>query len=82
MVHGFVAREFVLDYLRHKRTGEASSEEITDACKRAGITPPDDRAFGLIYLFLARRRKIIKAGICPRTKGHGTSGGNIWRLEE
>lgn len=76
------AADFVLQYLRHKRTGEASSEEITNACKAAGIRPPDDRAFGPVYMALARRRKIAKAGSCIRTKGHGTSGGNIWRLAE
>lgn len=72
------ARKFVLFYLR--RCGEASSEEITDAAKASGIRPPDDRAFGPVYLSLSRRGLIVKAGFCTRKKGHLTSGGNLWRL--
>jgi hypothetical protein len=29
---------------------------------------------------MAREGKIEKVGYCARTKGHGTSGGNLWRL--
>jgi len=72
------ATTFILHYLQVN--GATSSEKITDACKRAGIIPPDDRAFGPIYLSLARAGLIIKTGVCIRKKGHGTSGGNIWRL--
>lgn len=72
------AKKFVLFYLG--RCGEASSEEITDAAKANGITPPDDRAFGPVYLSLSRRGLIVKAGFCLRKKGHLTSGGNLWRL--
>lgn len=72
------AKKFVLFYLG--RCGEASSEEITDAAKASGILPPDDRAFGPVYLSLSRRGLIVKAGFCLRKKGHLTSGGNLWRL--
>lgn len=73
------ARKFVLFYL--SRCGEASSEEITDAAKANGIRPPDDRAFGPVYLSLSRRGLIVKAGVCLRKKGHLTSGGTLWRLK-
>jgi hypothetical protein len=72
------AQGFVLEYLRRK--GDASGEAITNACRQAGIVPHDDRAFGPVYLALSRARKIEKAGFCARTKGHGTSGGIVWRL--
>lgn len=72
------ARAFVLDYLG--RHGESAGEEITDACKAAGIVPHDDRAFGPVYHGLAKAGLIVKAGVCERRKGHGTSGGNVWRL--
>lgn len=72
------AQTFVLEYLQ--RQGDASGEAITNACRKAGIGPHDDRAFGPVYLALAKRKKIVKAGFCPRTKGHGTSGGIVWRL--
>ena len=72
------ATDFVVQYLYYH--GEASSEEITDACKKAGILPPDDRAFGPIYHALARAGLIVKTGQCARRKGHGTAGGNIWKL--
>ena len=74
------ATNFVLHYLAHHPDGAASSEEITDACKRGGIQPPDDRAFGPVFMSLSRSGLITKTGICQRKKGHGTSGGNIWRL--
>ena len=78
---GFVAeaREFVLGFLAGRES--APGEEMTDACKAAGIVPAkDDRAFGAVYLGLAREGKIVKCGFCLRKKGHGTGGGCIWRL--
>jgi len=73
------AREFVLSYLANH--GDSSGEEITDACKEAGIVPPNsDKAFGAVYGSLARRGRIQKCGTCLRRKGHATSGGNVWRL--
>lgn len=75
---GFSARAqaFVLDYLATH--GTASGEDITDACKAAGITPPEDRAFGAVYSTLSRRGLIVFAGFCARRKGHGTAGGRLW----
>ena len=78
--HAFAeeARQFVLDYLQ--RQGDSSGEAITDACRRAGIVPHDDRAFGPVYLGLSRRGLIVKRGDCPRIKGHGAGGGIIWGI--
>jgi hypothetical protein len=73
------AVDFVLWYL--DRFGPAPGETITDACKRAGIQPHDDRAFGPVYMTLARHERIEKIGSVRRERGHGTSGGNIWRLK-
>ena len=72
------ARGFVLEYLG--KHGESSGEDITDACLAAGIRPHDERAFGPVYHTLARKGLIVKAGATIRRKGHGCSGGNIWRL--
>jgi hypothetical protein len=72
------AQAFVVAYLQQH--GPASGEAITDACKGAGIVPPDDRAFGAVYQGLARRGVIEVAGWCLRRKGHGTAGGRVWRL--
>lgn len=72
------AAEFVVDHLR---LGPAAGEDITDACKAAGIVPHDDRAFGAVYLKLQRAGKIEKCGTVARRRGHGTSGGSIWRLK-
>lgn len=72
------ARGFVLAYLRHH--GPSAGEEVTDACKLAGIAPHDDRAFGAVYIALARAGFIEKCGSCIRRKGHGTAGGNVWRI--
>lgn len=69
---------FVLDYL--EQHGASSGEVITDACKAAGIIPHDDRAFGPVYMALARQGRIQKVGTAKRLRGHGTSGGNVWGL--
>ena len=46
------AMAFALDWMAGK--GIVSGEDITDACKAAGIVPHEDRAFGPVYLALAR----------------------------
>jgi len=74
------ARQFVLRFLAEH--GPTAGEGVTDACKRAGIRPHDDRAFGAVYLKLSRDRLIEKVGQAIRRKGHGTSGGNVWALVE
>lgn len=72
------AQRFVLAFLaQHGRT---SSEDITDACKDAGIVPAEDRAFGPVYGGLNRRKQIVCVGYCGRRKGHGTAGGRMWEL--
>lgn len=70
---------FVLSYLGKHPV--ASGELITDACKLAGIRAHDDRAMGAVYGALSRRGLIEPCGDCPRKKGHGTSGGRLWRLK-
>lgn len=73
------AKEFVLGYLRDNET--ASGEDITDACRAAGISPHNDKAFGAVYVTLSRAGQIEKAGSCERRKGRG-SGGILWRLKK
>jgi hypothetical protein len=72
------AAAFVLAYL--EAHGPVSSEVLTDACKQAGIMPHDDRAFGPVYMKLARAGQIRKVDTCIRMKGHLTAGGNVWGL--
>lgn len=72
------AQHFVLAFLAQH--GKASSEDITDACKAAGIVPAEDRAFGSVYGGLNRRKQIVCVGYCDRRKGHGTAGGRMWEL--
>jgi hypothetical protein len=72
------AAAFVLAYLRAH--GPTSSELLTDACKAHGICPHDDRAFGPVYMTLARAGRIRKVDTCIRVKGHLTAGGNVWGL--
>lgn len=74
------ARQFVINYLR--RHGASPGEDITDACKQEGIRPHDDRAFGPVYNKLSRDGIIEKCGEAKRRKGHGTTGGNVWKLIE
>lgn len=72
------AEEFVISYLRVH--GATPGEVLTIECKRSGIVPHDDRAFGAVYLSLVRHRVIERVGTVPRLRGHRTAGGNIWAL--
>lgn len=72
------ATVFVVRYL--EAHGPTAGEALTAACKVEGITPHDDRAFGSIYMTLARRGIIEKTGTVRRERGHGTAGGNVWAL--
>lgn len=73
-----LAMAFVLAYLAQH--GAQPGELVTLACKAAGIRPHDDRAFGPVYMSLARQGRIRKVGTCIRQRGHNTAGGNIWGL--
>lgn len=77
---GFVdeACAWVLDYLAD--CGPTSGEHLTAYCKARGIRPPDDRAFGAVYLRLVKQGRIEPCGTVRRERGHGTAGGRIWRL--
>lgn len=71
--------------LSHLAThGPASGEELTNACKQAGIAPlNDDRAFGGVFLGLSNPRNpqiVCLRSDLPRKFGHGTSGGRLWAL--
>jgi hypothetical protein len=74
------ARSFVVDYL--SQHGEKSCEEITAAVWSAGIEAHDRRAMGPVMMSLARKGVIEKCGACTRKRGHGTSGGNLWRVRQ
>lgn len=73
-------RAFIQEHL--EKHGPSSGEEITDAAKEAGITPPtmDDRAYGGSFRSLSSRGIIRKAAYCQRAKGHSTGGGIVWQL--
>ena len=73
------ASAFILAHLA--ANGAMSGEALTDACKSAGIRPPqgmDDRAFGPVYQRLAQANQIRVCGSTVRRRGHGTSGGRVW----
>jgi uncharacterized heparinase superfamily protein len=72
------ATEYVVRHLCE--FGPTSAERLTDTCKRACIVPHDDRAFGPVFLGLVRAGRIEKCGSVVRTKGHGTAGGNVWKI--
>ena len=73
------ARKFVLIYLQQH--GLATSEELTMACKAAGIIPHDDRAFGPVYMDLERRRRIVRVATVKRPlRSHNSDGGHLWKV--
>ena len=59
---------------------QATGEMLTDVCKRSGIVPHDDRAFGPIIARLSRAGRIRRCGYALRAKGHGTPGATVWEL--
>lgn len=76
------AKAFILEHL--KNFGPTSGEDLTQACKDAGIVPAnDDRAFGGIFFSLSHpknsRIRCLRSDL-PRRFGHGTSGGRLWGL--
>lgn len=73
------ALKFVVRYLREH--GPTSGEVVTDAAKRAGIVPHDDRAFGPCYAALVRDGIIERHSYTRRLKGHGTGGASVWRIK-
>lgn len=72
------AHALIVKLLRER--GPQSGEALSMACRAAGVTPHDDRAFGPVYLRLVRAGTIEKCGTVARRRGHGTAGGNVWRL--
>ena len=72
------AKAFIVAYLAVH--GPTPGEVLTLACKAAGIRSHDDRAFGAVYLGLARAGRIVQVGSVRRARGHGTQGGSIWDL--
>lgn len=70
---------FILDYL--SKNPPTSCEVIVNACKKAGIRPHNDHAFGPVFLRLFRQGDITKAGMTKRFKGHCAPGANIWTLK-
>ena len=72
-----VARAAVLELLAD---GVArSGEQLVDHCVGLGLVPHDARAFGAVIGTLKRRGLIEAVGFVPRAKGHGTSGGRLWK---
>jgi len=73
------AKSFLLGHLT--ANGPTSGEDLTDAAKAAGHVPPDDRAFGGLFLSLSSGKapqiQCLRSDL-PRRRGHGTSGGKLW----
>lgn len=72
------AQQFIPTYLFDN--GPTSGELIVNACKKKGIIPHNDRAFGPVLLKLSREQVIEKDGSAPRLKGHLAPGATIWKL--
>lgn len=73
------ARAAVLELLADGRA--RSGEEIVDHCLGVGLVPHDSRAFGSVFGRLSRDGLIEAVGFTERKKGHGTSGGRMWRAK-
>lgn len=74
------AQEAALEYLAIH--GPTRGEVIVNALKRQGHSGHDDRCFGSVFSALSKRELIRCVGYAEREKGHGTSGGRIWKLRD
>jgi hypothetical protein len=72
------AQNFIVEYL--SKNPPTSCEVIVNACKKAGIIPHNDHAFGPVFLKLFKNGWITKAGMTKRFKGHAAPGANIWTV--
>jgi hypothetical protein len=70
------ALDFIVTYIRDH--GETPGESVTLAAVKAGIAPPDQRAFGPIYAMALRRELIHVVRFIPRVRGHGSAGGKLY----
>ncbi len=72
------AARFILGWL--DRFGDVSGEDLVEAAKAHGFRGKDDRCFGGVFIGLQNRGQIecIRSDL-PRKRGHGTSGGRLYR---
>lgn len=73
-------QDFIVAFLSYVGC-PVSGEDITDAAKKAGNIPHDDRAFGPVYASLLRHGRIVISGTTTRRKGHGTAGGRVYSIK-
>ncbi|MNX95386.1 hypothetical protein D3C86_1276580 [compost metagenome] len=73
---GEQALTFIVDHIRQK--GRVSGESVTLSAVKAGIRPPDQRAFGPIYAKALRHGLIHVVGYVPRIRGNGSAGGKLY----
>ncbi len=71
------AGDFILAWL--KINGPTAGEVLVTEASRDN-PPHDGRAFGPVFMRLKRAGLIEQCGVVLRAKGHGCSGGRIWRL--
>ncbi len=75
--------ERAMAYIRQRMQAAANDdrmrgEDLVNEMKVAGIRPPDDRAFGSVFLRAIRAEVLEPVGFVPRVKGHGTAGGRLY----
>lgn len=68
------AAAVILDYLQY---GDAPAEKLVAECKRRGLAPHDDRAFGAVVVRLSKAGKIVNVGFVRRKNSSPTA---VWRL--
>lgn len=73
---GEKAFTFIVAHVRDN--GPVPGESATLAAVKAGINPPDARAFGPIYAKALRQGLIHVVGYVPRVRGHGSAGGKLY----
>ena len=78
-VQDFKARalKFIVAYVRQQ--GETTGENATLAAVLSGIRPSEQRAFGPVYQAAIRAGHIHIAGDVRRVRGHGSTGGKLYR---
>lgn len=61
--------------------GPQTGEDLTDAARAAGFMPETDRAFGAAFKRILRHgAEIDPNAVVHRRKGHGSTGGKLYRM--
>jgi len=74
------AARFILAYLGAH--GETPGEVLTEKGWEFGLRPTSLKHWGPVFMRLLREQRIEQCGTARRMRGHGSTGGKVYRLRQ